>query len=80
MVRCGDVMLIFLEDVLLLAALPIKELSKQTFKEFYCSVAILQVQHAVSPLTSGLFQSSLRMPVNGWSMECEMSGSKRHSI
>ena len=47
MVRCGDVMLIGLEDVLLIAALPIKELSKQTFNEFYCAVAILQVQHAV---------------------------------
>jgi len=80
MVRCGDVMLIGLEDVLLIAALPIKELSKQTFNEFDCAVAIHLVQQAISPLTSGLFQSSLRMPVNGWSMECEMSGSKRHSI
>ena len=57
MVRCGDVMLIGLEDVLLIAALPIKELSKQTFNGFNCSVAIHLGQHGI-PLFNFSFKKT----------------------
>ena len=56
MVRCGDVMLIGLEDVLLIAALPIKELSKQTFNGFDCDAVSfrLMIHFSSCVLSSGI--------------------------
>ena len=66
MVRCGDVMLIFLEDVLLVAALPIKELSKQTFNEFDCDAVSFRLMiHFSSCVLSSLLEFAVSTNIPG---------------